>query len=73
VIRNNRVARNGHLSLHTVEEAGLKFHQFRDGVIEGNLVRSNECAGIWLDALWTGAKVSRNLVIDNVGSGIFME
>lgn len=73
VVRGNRIERNALLSLHTVEEAGLKFHQFYDGLIEGNLIRDNEAAGIWLDAMWDGARVTRNLVINNVGSGIFIE
>jgi len=73
IVRNNIVERNSCLSLCTVEEAGLKFHEFMDGVIEGNIIRDNEAAGVWLDAVWTGARVSRNFVVNNVGSGIFIE
>jgi parallel beta-helix repeat protein len=73
IIRNNIIERNSCLSLATVEEAGLKFHEFIDGVIEGNVIRDNEAAGIWLDAVWTGARVSRNFVVNNVASGIFIE
>ncbi|MFZ4506985.1 MAG: right-handed parallel beta-helix repeat-containing protein [Fimbriimonas sp.] len=73
VVRNNRVERNAWLTLNTVEEAGLKFHMFYDGVIEGNLIRDNEAAGIWLDASWEGSRISRNLVVNNVASGIFVE
>jgi len=73
VVRNNIVERNSCLSLATVEEGGLKFHEFIDGVIEGNIIRDNEAAGIWLDAVWTGARVSRNFVVNNVGCGIFIE
>lgn len=73
VVRGCLIEGNACLSLSTVEEAGLKFHQFFDGLIEGNIVRGNGAAGIWLDAVWEGARVTRNLVVNNVGSGIFME
>jgi hypothetical protein len=73
IVRRNRIERNAYLSLHTVEEAGLKFHQFYDGLIEQNLILNNDAAGIWLDAVWPGARVTRNLVLNSMGSGIFME
>lgn len=73
VIRGNLIERNCALSPCTVEEAGLKFHSFYDGLIEGNIIRDNEAAGIWLDAVWTGARIRRNLVVNNVASGIFVE
>lgn len=72
-IRRCVVQGNAHLSLHTVEEAGLKFHQFIDGIIDSCIVRDNDAAGIWLDAVWHGARVTRCLVVNNLGSGIFME
>jgi hypothetical protein len=73
IVRDCLVEGNACLGLHTVEEAGLKFHEFYDGVIENCVVQSNEAAGIWLDAMWAGARISRCLVVNNVGSGIFME
>lgn len=69
----NLIERNACLSLHTVEEAGLKFHEFYDGLIEANVIRDTEAAGVWLDAVWTGARVTRNLVVNSLGSGIFIE
>jgi len=73
IVRGNLIERNSRLSLHTVEEAGLKFHEFEDGRIEANVVRDNESYGIWLDAMWTGARISRNWVVNNLGAGIFVE
>jgi hypothetical protein len=72
-IVRNRIERNNTLG-HTAPEAGgLKFHYFVDGVIEDNLIRDNDAFGIWLDNVWHGARVSRNVVVNNKGAGIFME
>lgn len=72
-ILGNRIERNNTNGSLSVEEAGLKTHYFYDGLIEGNLVRDNECAGIWLDNVWRGSRVTRNVVLNNVGYGIFIE
>ncbi len=55
------------------EFAGIKFHFFFDGIIEGNLIRDNEAHGIWLDNQWRGSRVTRNLIVNNLWSGINVE
>jgi len=55
------------------EFAGIKFHFFYDGLIEGNLIRDNETHGIWLDNQWAGSRVTRNVIINNMWSGINIE
>ncbi len=69
----NRIERNNARGFGAVEEAGIKFHYFVDGEICGNLVRGNDAHGIWLDNVWHGSRVSRNVCLGNVGSGIFIE
>ena len=55
------------------ETAGIKVHEFINGQIIGNVIRDNECFGIWVDNIYRNARVSRNLVLGNRGAGIFME
>jgi len=55
------------------EFAGIKFHFFFDGLIEGNLIRDNDAHGVWLDNQWRGSRVTRNVIIDNLWSGINVE
>jgi hypothetical protein len=55
------------------EFAGIKFHFFFDGLIEGNLVRDNEAHGIWIDNQWRGSRITRNVIINNLWSGINVE
>ena len=65
--RNNR-------NLHSAPEiGGIKVHFFIDGLIAGNLIRDNDAYGIWLDNVYRNARVSRNLVIGNRGSAVFVE
>ncbi len=72
-VLGNVVERNNCLGYGCVEEAGIKFHYFYDGLIAGNLVRDNDGAGIWLDNVWYGSRVTRNVVVGNLGQGIFVE
>ncbi len=55
------------------EFAGMKFHFLFDGLIEGNLIRDNEAHGIWLDNQFRGTRVTRNVIINNLWSGINVE
>lgn len=55
------------------EFAGIKFHHFYDGLIEGNLIRGNDCHGIWIDNQWAGSRITRNTIVDNLWSGINVE
>lgn len=72
-ILHNRIERNNSQGFNTAEEAGVKFHYFYDGLIEGNLVRDNEGHGIWLDNVWYGSRITRNVVLNNMFSGVFIE
>lgn len=50
------------------EMAGIKFHGAIDVLIAGNHIwRCGHAAGIWLDWMGQGARVSRNLLHDNTG------
>lgn len=68
VIDNNEV-----LGTSADESAGIKLHFCYDTLIEGNLIKGNDCPGIWVDNNWRGARITRNVIIDNAGAGIFCE
>ncbi len=77
IIRNNIVERNNalgfsHFDARWEEWAGIKLHQGA-AVIEGNLIRDNDCYGIWLDSDYTGSRISRNVVLNNRAAGVFLE
>jgi hypothetical protein len=55
------------------EFGGIKFHFFYDGLIEGNLVRDNEAHGIWIDNQWRGSRITRNVIVNNLWSGVNCE
>ncbi|MBK1876118.1 right-handed parallel beta-helix repeat-containing protein [Pelagicoccus mobilis] len=55
------------------EWGGIKVHDFVNGEIRGNLVRDSDCAGIWLDNGFAGARVTQNLILNNEEMGIFVE
>jgi hypothetical protein len=77
VIRNNIVERNNALGFNTTdakweEWGGIKLHG-TNALIEGNLVRDNDGYGIWIDNDYTGARITRNVVLNNRMAGIFLE
>lgn len=72
-IIGNQIERNNRLGWTAPETGGIKVHMFVDGLIEANLVRDNDASGIWLDNIWHNSRVTRNVVINNLGSGIFVE
>ena len=72
-IIGNTIERNNNLGFLGWETAGIKVHGFIDGLIEGNLLRDNDSFGIWLDNQWRGARVTRNVCINNLWAGIFVE
>lgn len=72
-VLHNRIERVNTLGYNAPETGGIKFHHFFDGLIEGNLIRDVDCSGIWLDNRWYRSRVTRNLVINARGSGIFVE
>ena len=69
----NRVERSNALGFGAVEEAGIKFHYFYDGLIANNLLKDNDGPGLWLDNVWYGSRVTRNVVLNNLNQGIFVE
>lgn len=54
------------------EWAAIKFHN-SDALIAGNLIRDNEAHGIWIDNGYTNAHITRNVIVNNLLSGIFLE
>lgn len=73
-IIGNVIERNNYMNSNLAyEDGGIKTHFFINGVIEGNLIRDNETSGIWMDNVYQGSRVSRNLVINNKRTGIFCE
>lgn len=73
VISHNRLERNNRLGFAAPEIGAIKLHFFVDGVIEHNLIRDNDCFGIWLDNVFHRARVHGNVLINNQGAGLFME
>lgn len=72
-IIGNVIERNNLLGWTAPETGGIKVHSFIDGLIEGNIIRDNDCSGIWLDNVWYNSRVTRNVVINSTGHGIFVE
>lgn len=72
-ILGNILERNNSLGAIAWEEAAIKTHFYFHGRIEGNLIRNNYCNGIWLDNVYLNIRVSRNVIINNQGAGIFCE
>lgn len=72
-ILNNVFERNNNLGGVAWEEAAIKTHFFINGRIEGNLIRDNYTNGIWLDNTYQNIRITRNVIINNAGSGIFCE
>jgi len=72
-ILNNLIERNNSLGWTAPETGGIKVHFFYDGLIEGNIIRDNDCSGIWLDNVWYNSRVTRNVIINSTGHGIFVE
>ncbi|MEM7386647.1 MAG: right-handed parallel beta-helix repeat-containing protein [Verrucomicrobiota bacterium] len=77
VVRGNVILRNNTLGFtgrKRYEHAGFKAHAIRDGVIEGNYVADNPLSpGIWLDNQFPGTRVTRNVIVNNGGRGLFLE
>jgi len=76
IIRGNVIMYNNTLrfrGLKRWEHAGIKCHNPRDGLIVHNYVADNLCQGIWLDNHYDRVKLSRNVIINNLERGIFLE
>jgi len=72
-IIGNVIERNNRLGFTSPEIGGIKLHFFESGLIEGNLIRNNDCYGVWLDNMWHNARITRNAILSNQGAGVFME
>lgn len=72
-IINNVIERNNRLGFTAPEIGAIKLHFFIDGLIEGNLIRDNHACGVWLDNVYHRARITKNTVVGNQGSGVFVE
>jgi parallel beta-helix repeat protein len=77
VIRKNVVLRNNRLHFlgrKRWEQAGIKCHWFKEGLIQSNCVAHNfDTYGIWLDNEFPDSRISENVIHDNGRAGIFLE
>lgn len=77
VIRDNVILRNNQLRFLGVkrwEQAGVKCHHFREGLIQRNLIADNyDTYGIWLDNQFPDCRVTKNLLMRNGRAGLFLE
>ena len=75
-IVGNTVERNNRLGFPHgkgwEEWGGIKLHA-SNALIAGNLVRDNEAHGIWIDNDYRNAHITRNVILNNLQSGIFLE
>ena len=55
------------------EFGGIKFHFFYNGLIKNNLIRDNDAHGIWLDNNFRGSRVTGNVIVNNLWSGVNVE
>jgi parallel beta-helix repeat protein len=77
VIRDNVILRNNRLHFlgkKRWEQAGIKCHWFKDGLIQGNYIAHNyDTYGIWLDNQFPDSRITGNVIRDNGRAGIFLE
>ena len=77
IIRNNVLLRNNTMlfwGLKRWEQAAIKCHHAKDGFIHNNYIADNYLTyGVWLDNHFPDSRVSRNVIIGNGKSGIFLE
>jgi hypothetical protein len=77
IIRNNVILRNNRLHFlgkKRWEQAGIKCHWLKDGLIEGNYIAHNfDTYGIWLDNEFPDSRISGNVIHDNGRAGVFLE
>jgi hypothetical protein len=74
IVRGNVVMYNNIQQHDFYEEAGIKLHQCRHGLVTGNYIAGNYTYGIWLDGLYggSGTRVTDNLIVYNA-KGIKVE
>ena len=72
-IIGNTFERNNHREWSAPEMGAIKLHFCLNTVIEANLFRDNETFAVWLDNQYAGARVTRNVILNNKREGIFIE
>ena len=72
-IIGNRIEGNNRLGFTAAEIGGIKLHVFTGGLIADNIIRENYGYGLWLDNIWHNTRVTRNLIVANQGTGLFIE
>ena len=72
LIEDSTFERNGWRGIKTWEEAGLKFHSVMNSVIRRNFFHENY-RGLWLDVCKDNNRVTQNLFVNNISSGVFIE
>ncbi len=77
VLKGNVVERNNALHFtgyKRFEQAGIKLLISENAEITGNLVRNNDCAGIYIDGgRYAGTRIARNVITGNDEFGIHIE
>ena len=68
-IQGNKVEYNNRMKFSfnnsDYEFAGIKTHYFMDGLIQDNLIRNNDAVGVWVDNMYTRARISGNIFMNN--------
>lgn len=77
IIRDNVLLRNNTMKFWGMkrwEQAAIKCHHAKNGFIHNNYIADNYLTyGIWLDNHFPDSRVSRNVIVNNGKSGIFLE
>ncbi|TNJ41497.1 right-handed parallel beta-helix repeat-containing protein [Tamlana fucoidanivorans] len=77
IIRNNVLLRNNTMKFwgrKRWEQAAIKCHHAKNGYIHNNYISDNYLTyGVWLDNHFPDSRVSRNVIVNNGKSGIFLE
>ncbi len=74
VVEDNQTKYNGHKGhFHHYEKAGIKLHTPKNTIIRRNVSMHNDGFGIWLDWDARDSRITENIVVGNMGGGIFIE
>ena len=74
LIEGNLIERNNRLHFAVDSESGgFKGHGVKNSIFRRNVFRDNDCNGLWLDSDCDNNRITQNLFLNNVGSGLFLE
>ena len=74
LIEDNLIERNNRLHFAVDSESGgFKGHGVHNSIFRRNVFRDNDCNGLWLDSACDNNRITQNLFLNNVGSGLFLE